>query len=90
MWLFNVVSYDFKYLYNKLTMRYLFLKNVTVVIQTYNSEKTINNTLKSINKYFNKVIIVDANSKDLTIEISKKYKTKIIKSIKGRGSQLLL
>ena len=90
MWLFNVVSYDFKYLYNKLTMRYLFLKNVTVVIPTYNSEKTINNTLKSINKYFNKVIIVDANSKDLTIEISKKYKPKIIKSIKGRGSQLLL
>ena len=90
MWLFNVVRNGFKYLYYKLTMQNLFLENVTVVIPTYNSEKTINNTLNSISKYFNKIIIVDANSKDLTIEISKEYKTKIIRSKKSRGTQLLL
>ena len=53
MWLFNVVRNDFKYLYYKLTMQNLFLENVTIVIPTYNSEKTINNTLNSISKYFN-------------------------------------
>jgi len=90
MWLFNVVRYDFKYLYNKLAMEYSLLDNVTIVIPTYNSEKSINNTLNSISKYFNKIVIVDANSKDLTIEISKRYKTKIIKSKKSRGFQLLL
>ena len=90
MWFFNMVRYDYKYLYNKLTMQKINLKQVTVVIPTYNSEKTIENTLNSIYKYFNKIIIVDADSKDLTIEISKKYKIKIIKSIKGRGPQLIL
>jgi len=85
-----MVRYGDGYLYYKLTMENLTLKNVTVVIPTYNSEKTITTTLNSITKYFNKIIIVDAESSDLTIELSQKYKTKIIKSIQSRGSQLLL
>jgi len=85
-----MVKYDYKSFYNKLTMKKINLNQVTVVIPTYNSEKTIENTLNSIYKYFNKIIIVDANSSDMTIEISKKYKIKIIKSMKGRGPQLVL
>ena len=87
MWFFSMVKYDYKSFYNKLVMKKINLNQVTVVIPTYNSEKTIEGTLNSIYKYFNKIIIVDADSNDLTLEISKKYKIKIIKSIKGRGPQ---
>ena len=90
MWFFSMVKYDYKSFYNKLAMKKINLNQVTVVIPTYNSEKTIETTLNSIYKYFNKIIIVDADSSDLTIEISKKYKIKIIKSVKGRGPQLVL
>ena len=90
MWFFNMVKYDYKSFYNKLAMKKISLNQVTVVIPTYNSEKTIENTLNSICKYFNKIIIVDADSCDLTIQMSKKYNIKIIKSLKGRGPQLIL
>ena len=90
MWFFSMVKYDYKSFYNKLAMKKINLNQVTVVIPTYNSEKTIESTLNSICKYFNKIIIVDADSSDLTLEISKKYKIKIIKSVKGRGPQLVL
>ena len=90
MWFFNMVKYAYKSFYNKLAMKKINLNQVTVVIPTYNSEKTIENTLNSICKYFNKIIMVDANSCDLTIQISKKYNIKIIKSLKGRGPQLIL
>ena len=39
-------------------------KNITVVIPTYNAEKTIYKTLDDVSKLFQKIIIVDANSKD--------------------------
>ena len=90
MWFFNMVKYAYKSFYNKLAMKKINLNQVTVVIPTYNSEKTIENTLNSICKYFNKIIIVDADSCDLTIQMSKKYNIKIIKSLKGRGPQLVL
>ena len=90
MWFFNMVKYAYKSIYNKLAMKKVNLNQVTVVIPTYNSEKTIENTLNSICKYFNKIIIVDADSCDLTIQMSKKYNIKIIKSLKGRGPQLIL
>ena len=85
-----MVKYAYKSIYNKLAMKKINLNQVTVVIPTYNSEKTIENTLNSICKYFNKIIMVDANSCDLTIQMSKKYNIKIIKSLKGRGPQLIL
>ena len=85
-----MVKYAYKSFYHKLAMKKINLNQVTVVIPTYNSEKTIENTLNSICKYFNKIIIVDADSCDLTIQMSKKYNIKIIKSLKGRGPQLIL
>ena len=90
MWFFSMVKYDYKSFYNKLAMKKINSNQVTVVIPTYNSEKTIETTLNSIYKYFNKIIIVDADSCDLTIQMSKKYNIKIIKSLKGRGPQLIL
>ena len=57
MWFFNMVKYAYKSFYNKLAMKKINLNQVTVVIPTYNSEKTIENTLNSICKYFNKIII---------------------------------
>ena len=48
-------------------------KNITVVIPTYNAEKTIYKTLDDVSKIFQKIIIVDANSKDLTKNICDKF-----------------
>jgi Glycosyl transferase family 2. len=48
-----MVKYDYKSFYNKLAMKKINLNQVTVVIPTYNSEKTIEGTLNSIYKYFN-------------------------------------
>ena len=54
MWLFNLVRNDYKYLFIELNMKDINLKNITVVIPTYNSEKTINTTLDSIYQNFYK------------------------------------
>ena len=50
MWFFSMVKYDYKSFYNKLAMKKINLNQVTVVIPTYNSEKTIEGTLNSIYK----------------------------------------
>tara|TARA_B110000238_G_scaffold155968_1_gene168677 strand:+ start:263 stop:955 length:693 start_codon:yes stop_codon:yes gene_type:complete len=65
-------------------------KNVTLVIPTYNAEKTIKTTLSHASKVFQKIIIVDAHSKDLTKEICKNYNTQFFTSKKNRGMQLKL
>ncbi len=55
---------------------------VSVNIPTYNSEKTLEKTLKSIsdqNYPDIELIIIDSNSKDNTIHIAEKYNTKILK-----------
>ena len=60
---------------------------VSVIIPTYNSEKTIEKCLKSIKKqsYQNvEVIIVDGGSLDNTINISRKYDTVIYEKL-GSG-----
>ena len=56
---------------------------ISIAIATYNSEKTLEKTLKSIKKQTypkNKieVLIIDGGSKDKTLEIVKRYKYKII------------
>lgn len=56
---------------------------ISIAIATYNSEKTLEKTLKSIVKQTypkNKieVLIIDGGSKDRTLAIAKKYKSKII------------
>ncbi len=71
-------------------MKNLTLKNVTIVIPTYYSQNTINTTLNSAYKYFDKIIIVDASPNNISANISHKYKVKVLRSIKGRGTQLLL
>tara|TARA_B110000238_G_C16119337_1_gene436390 strand:- start:1689 stop:2381 length:693 start_codon:yes stop_codon:yes gene_type:complete len=65
-------------------------KNVTLVIPTYNAEKTINATLNNVSKIFQNIIIIDAHSKDLTKAICKKYNTQFFTSKKNRGIQLNL
>ena len=64
---------------------------VTVVIPTYNSERTINNTLNILTKIFKNIIVVDGQSNDLTRKICNKYNTKLF-TLKNnnRGIQLNL
>lgn len=81
---------DYRYLYSYIVMDNFIKNNITVVIPTYNAERTINNTLSIVTKIFKNVIIVDGYSQDLTIDICKKYKIKIFKSKKNRGKQLNL
>ncbi len=53
---------------------------VSVIIPTFNSEKTLDAVLLSIKRQtYNKieVIIVDNNSKDMTIEIAREYRSRI-------------
>ena len=64
---------------------------VTVVIPTYNSERTINNTLNILTKIFKNIIVVDGQSNDLTRKICNKYNIKLF-TLKNnnRGIQLNL
>ena len=55
------------------------LKDVSLIIATFNEEDSIGFVLDEIVDYdFHEVIIVDGESKDKTIDIASKYKTKII------------
>ncbi len=59
---------------------------VSITIPTYNSEKTLEKTLKTVKEQTYKkieILIIDGYSKDKTIEIAKKYKAKIFFS-KGK------
>ena len=54
---------------------------VSVIVPTYNSEKTLERCLNAIkNQTYNsiEIIVVDQESSDQTIKIAKKFKTKII------------
>jgi glycosyltransferase involved in cell wall biosynthesis len=69
---------------------------VSIVIPTKNEEKNIGYVLKDIKKFFEEkkdikyeVIIVDAYSKDRTIEIAKKFGAKVIFDEFGKGSALI-
>ena len=65
-------------------------KNVTVVIPTYNAEKTINTTLSILKKTFKNIIIIDGKSKDKTRKICRKHNTQLFTSKRNRGMQLNL
>ena len=65
-------------------------KNVTVVIPTYNAEKTINTTLSILKINFKNIIIIDGKSKDQTKEICRKYNIQLFTSKRNRGMQLNL
>jgi len=73
------------------------LPKVSVIIPAYNEEKSIARTIESIiasdypkNKF--EIIVVDDGSKDKTLEIAKKYKSKIVKIFTkkngGKGTAL--
>jgi glycosyltransferase involved in cell wall biosynthesis len=53
--------------------------DLTAIILTYNEEKHIKRCILSIRKFVKKIIIIDSYSNDKTIQIAKKYKTKIYK-----------
>ncbi len=65
-------------------------KNVTLVIPTYNAEKTINTTLSILKNKIKNIIIIDGKSKDQTREICRKYNTQLFISKRNRGVQLNL
>jgi glycosyltransferase involved in cell wall biosynthesis len=69
---------------------------ISIVIPTKNEEKNIGYVLKDIKKFFERrkefkyeIIIVDAYSKDKTVEIAKKFGAKIIFDKFGKGSALV-
>ncbi len=73
------------------------LPKVSIIIPAYNEEKSIARTIESIiasnypkNKF--EVIVVDDGSKDKTLEIARKYKSKIVKVLTkkngGKGTAL--
>ena len=75
------------------------LPKVTVIIPAFNEEKSIARTIESIkasnypkNKF--EIIVVDDGSKDKTLEIAKKYKSKLVKVYTkkngGKGTALNL
>lgn len=59
----------------------IFILMISIIIPTLNEEKTIENTLKSLQKlrdYDYEVIVSDGKSKDKTIELAKKYGARVI------------
>ncbi len=68
------------------------LPTISVVIPTLNDDSELRKLLADLLKLKyqpDEIIIVDANSSDLTSEVAKEYKAKLILSeIKGRGQQI--
>ena len=63
-------------------------EKITLIIPTLNASNTLDATLKSASKFFKNIIVVDAYSKDNTVKIAKKYKSKILLCSANRGKQL--
>ncbi len=62
---------------------------ISIITITYNSEKTLDDTIKSVlSQNYNDIeyIIVDGNSKDSTIDIVKSYGDKISKFVSEKDS----
>jgi len=54
------------------------MKKISVAIATFNEETNIEKCLKSVIDWVDEVIIVDGNSIDKTVDIARKYTSKII------------
>ena len=67
------------------------LSDVSLIVATYNEEASLDFVLNEIKEYdFHEVIIVDGHSTDKTIEIAKKYNTKILlQTEKGWGAAVI-
>ena len=64
--------------------------SVSIIIPTYNSQKTIevclSNIIEESKKLESEIIVIDDNSSDQTIEIVKKFKTiKLVKLDNNKG-----
>ncbi|MEI6880080.1 MAG: glycosyltransferase family 2 protein [Bacteroidota bacterium] len=63
------------------------MEPISAVIITFNNERTIENTLKSLH-WVNEIVVVDSGSKDATLDICKKYNCKIHhQTFEGFGKQ---
>lgn len=56
------------------------MKKISVVLAVYNEEENIGNCLESIKDLAWEIVIVDGGSADKTLEIAKKFRTRIIKT----------
>lgn len=54
-------------------------KKIAIVFLTFNSDKTIENSLRMAHKITKEILIIDSFSHDKTISICKKFKCKVIK-----------
>lgn len=54
------------------------MANLSVVLATFNEEKTLPDCLESIKEIASEIIIVDGTSKDKTVEVAKKYGAKVV------------
>ncbi len=64
-------------------------EEISVVIPTLNEEENLSYVLNNIPKCISEVIVVDGYSKDKTLEIAKKFNTKILYDKRGKGSALI-
>jgi len=67
------------------------LSDVSLIIATYNEEASLDFVLNEMKEYdFHEVIIVDGHSTDKTIDIAKKYNTKILlQTERGWGAAVI-
>jgi len=66
-------------------LNYIEKDNVTIVVPTLNEEKAIEPVLKSLlSEGFEKIVVVDGNSKDRTVAIAKKHNVTVIMQ-EGKG-----
>ncbi len=63
---------------------------LSIVIPTFNEEKSLADTLESLRVFGAniEIIVVDGGSADATIEIAENYNAKVLHSPRGRGTQL--
>jgi len=50
---------------------------ISAVVNTYNEEKNLGRCLESVKNFAEEIVVVDMHSTDKTVEIAKKYKSKI-------------
>jgi glycosyltransferase involved in cell wall biosynthesis len=65
----------------KKNKEYVFLVKISVIIPTLNEEKYIGKTLESLKNQIiggDEIIVVDSFSKDKTVEISRKFSSKVV------------
>jgi glycosyltransferase involved in cell wall biosynthesis len=63
------------------------MKSITVVIPAFNEEKTIEATIKAVQKldHINKILVVDDGSLDKTAELAEKTGVQVLKLSPNRG-----